>query len=445
MRRVAWRAGVVAALAALCNAWQADFRSGALSKDEPQPVYADDPGDSWNRIFYHLFTRTAITRLSSEFYEGAPFTRFPIMGFGSLDVSRSLFQRIESEDRAFDPLYPSFLSQAGPSEVLKEPRYTLFVRALDDALREDRRRSVIARALMQCDLWAAFDILHPLHRYPPVEGGPVAKRADTLLTMLARLIRKIALTPEEIGALPDSYARLSRADQLPGLFDEGTPWIEVEWLPHREHDLAADFRRVAHVFVKPAMPPADKQRFLNDLRREDVIPHTVLDGVALVIRPLAIDTNGHVEPTRLVTEVQFRVFSKNRNGERVKTEVLDYELNRRLSVAFAESSGLKPVAETDPAYLPESGNDYGFGSVQREQATYPPVLARLGTRCVACHGSGAENVFTFRVHAPEPQPPVRQLKPRFDDECAHYVVGQKVERPDWKALHVMLESAAELE
>lgn len=137
MWRVAWRAGVMVALSAvLCNAWQTDFRSGALSKDEPQPLYADDPGDSWNRIFYHLFTRTVITRLSSEFREGAPFTSFPIMGFSSLDVSTSLFPRIESGDRAFDPLYPSFLSQAGPWQIVEEPHYSLFVRALDGALRE---------------------------------------------------------------------------------------------------------------------------------------------------------------------------------------------------------------------------------------------------------------------------------------------------------------------
>ena len=417
----------------LILALPADYRSGSLERDEPQPVYADVPGDSWNRIFYQLFTRTVSTRLSGEFPDALPLTSFPIMGFRSFAVSTHLFQRIEGGDRAIDPLYPSFLSSLGARQVFDEPRYSLFCRALEDAFGEEGRRSVIARALMQSDLWSAFDIIYRFR-----DSKQLDERREKLLTTLARLIRKIALTEDEIGAVPDNYTAVSRAYQLPDLFQEDSDWTEVQWIPNRLHDRNADFRRVAHVFIKPVSPAGDKQRFLNDLRREDLLPHSVLDGVALVIRLLVIDRNGKVVPTRLVAEVQFRLFQKDRNGALVKTELEQYELSRRLSVTSAASGGLTRVSETAPAYLPASGNDYGFASRQLgEQALYAPILANVRTRCVACHGDGAESVFTFRMHGMDPQLSVRQIEARFDDDCARYVASQKLKRQDWTALRAM--------
>ena len=46
--------------------------------DEPQPIYSKNPHDSWNRIFYCLFSRRLTFRYSNEFPEGAPFNRLPI-------------------------------------------------------------------------------------------------------------------------------------------------------------------------------------------------------------------------------------------------------------------------------------------------------------------------------------------------------------------------------
>jgi len=39
----------------------------------PELIYAQDPNDAWNRIFYFLFSRRIQARLSDEFPEGAPF------------------------------------------------------------------------------------------------------------------------------------------------------------------------------------------------------------------------------------------------------------------------------------------------------------------------------------------------------------------------------------
>ena len=54
------------------------------------------------------------------------------------------------------------------------------------------------------------------------------------------------------------------------------------------------------------------QKFLNDFRGDTNPATGRLDGVALVIQPLLVDTHGEVEPAKIVTDVQFRMFQKRR-------------------------------------------------------------------------------------------------------------------------------------
>jgi len=115
-----------------------------FSSDDPQSVYAADPNDSWNRIFQLLFTRTVKARLSSEFKEGAPFTRAEGMGVPALQISTRVFAQAEIGDRAIEPLYPSFFAP-GALQVLTEPRYSQLKQALTDALNERALRPPVAR------------------------------------------------------------------------------------------------------------------------------------------------------------------------------------------------------------------------------------------------------------------------------------------------------------
>jgi len=195
-----------------------NWRTGSLPKDEPQSVYHPDPQDAWNRIFYCLFTRTIKTRLSEDFGEGAPFASAQLMGFPDARVSENLFERIEGGDGSNDPLYPSFLSPAGVAQALAEPRYSMLRRALADALGEGRIRPALDRALMQNDAWAAFDILYERSRFRGADAELLAGRRNELLPLLARFIRKLALTSKEIKELPNNYAAISRTRRLPDLF-----------------------------------------------------------------------------------------------------------------------------------------------------------------------------------------------------------------------------------
>ena len=425
----------VAALALLCSAQSGlNPRFGLLPKDEPQAVYHPDLGDAWNRIFYCLFTRTVKTRLSRDFSEGAPFISAQMMGFPEFRVSASLFERIEGGDGANDPLYPSFLISDGAAQALVEPRYSMLKRALADALGESRDRPALDRALMQGDVWAAFDILSGYERIVGPQGESLDERRSELAPMLARFIRKLTLTPEEIKRLPDNYAAASGIHRLPDLFGTRSGWMEIRWFPDRLHDDSAQFRRAARVFIKAKPQPVNRQAFLNELREPGSDKAGRIDTVALVIQSMLIDSNGAVVPSPITFEAQQRSFIKDSGGNLVKTELSQFEISRKLFLSDPRSGGLVALDDKAGSYLPRSGNDYSFASTQDDLAGFTtPVYAALRTRCVFCHGPDAKTIFTFAIHAPKPQPPVEQLN-RANNKHGNYVAKRKMERDDFKAL-----------
>src|SRR5215467_6463962 len=139
--------GIATAQVVRCQ--QARYRQGSLPSDQPQPIYANDPHDSWNRIFYYLFTRRVHFRLTDDFREEEPFQQAHFASFPAFPprpVSDRIFERIESGDRGIDPLYPSFLDSLGTVWLMTEPRYSEFEKALRAALGERNQRTPIARA-----------------------------------------------------------------------------------------------------------------------------------------------------------------------------------------------------------------------------------------------------------------------------------------------------------
>src|SRR5688572_22646047 len=137
------------------------YLAGSLPKDEVQAIYSDDVRDPWNGIFHGLFTRRLKVRLSDDFAEGAPFTFSDPSLPGNKKYSERLFERIESGDRAVEPLFPQeqFRDDVSTVQLLVEPRFSEFKNLLTEALADKRPRAPMERALMQCDLWAAYDYL----------------------------------------------------------------------------------------------------------------------------------------------------------------------------------------------------------------------------------------------------------------------------------------------
>ena len=179
------------------------------------------------RVFYLLFTRTIDARMPKDVR--APFAG----GDDRLELGGQVVTRVESGDRPIDPLYPSLLWMGSTAfdvsahdswRTLRDPRYARLLAALSAAAAGAAARPALARALMQADLWSAFDLLY----VPPEfrtsgrrapESEMLLARRDHLLSELARLIRMLALTRPEIAALPDTYAVARGRYGLPDLFN----------------------------------------------------------------------------------------------------------------------------------------------------------------------------------------------------------------------------------
>jgi RNA polymerase sigma factor (sigma-70 family) len=416
-----------------------DYLRGALAKDEPQPVYAADAGDAWNRLFYDLYTRTVKVRLSDDFPEGKPFDPPDRDGKEGrrLPVSTKLFERIEGGDRGIEPLYPAptggwTTERDGAYAAMREPLYSHLKKALEDALEEKEKRPPLARALMQGDAWAAHDILSRNYNFDGDEGKLRRERRDKLVVLLAQLVRKLALTPDEIKALPDNYAAAAGRGQLPGLFGADSPWLEIGTGEARLHDTHADLRRVARVFIKPAAAPKDKAAFLKGLNDSKTVTEQ-LDALALVTQNLLVTDDGKVVASPPTYEVQVRRFLRNKGGDAVASEVLEYDLSRRLLLGDSKTGGFEESSELTPNYLPGPGNFLTF-AVSDHASPVPddPILVKLGTRCAGCHG--ATGTQSLPRYDPDGKlPPVRVLK-TADNEHAGDVIGKKTERKDFKAL-----------
>ena len=398
--------------------------------DNPRSIYGADPNDSWNRIFEALFTRTVTVRMSDAFREGAPFIHFPVrMGSFSLRLSKEKFSRTELGDRAIEPLYPTFLTAEGPLHVLTEPRFSELRSALSEAIAETRNRSPIERALMQADVWAAYDVMYANRFASARIGADVRERRARLLSLLRQFVRKLALSSDEIRSLRSNYLVAVSGSKLPNVFSAESGWLEIELLAHRLHDDAAGYRRAARVFVKPRTPPTDPAQFVESLKHNQHLDQ--LDAVALVVQNLLMDASGRVIPSPLFSEVQFRFFKADPNTGETSAEPQQFELSRRKLLTEPSSSGFVDFSPTSPAYLTSAGNDYDFASSIQEAGA--PVIVPLRTRCSQCHATSLTHLMTYSIHYVPPVPTVRILRP-LDQERALYVAKRKEEREDFKSL-----------
>ena len=393
--------------------------------DAPDLIYSRRSDDSWNTIFYFLYSRRLSARLSSDFPEGAPFLD---LGAG-IKVSDHVFERNETGDHPIDPMYPTFFVGYGSMVVLRDPAYPKFVKSLRTALDDDSPRSSLARALMQNDLWGAYDAL--FFPFLPGDEKALGERRETALDLIGRLIRKIALTPEEIRALPDNYAVVARQHDFPDVFDNDNGWMEVKWFLPRQHDLEAGYRRVSRVFLKPAHPQRNIGMFLNSLPNDPASP-TSLDGVALITQLIALDPHGNAQPTRLTLEAQFRLFDRSHEGK-LKSTVKVCEIRRQLLIENPSSGGAVTEDEDTPVYL-SNGGGYGFAEGQfSDREVREPVLVKLRTRCARCHGGDLQQVMTFSIEKPPHAPPVKQLDPAATD-VADFDISAMHKQRDFKAL-----------
>ncbi len=348
-------------------------------------IFHPDPEHAWNRVYRAVYLRRAA---DGRYY-----------GQGEIDPllwpdSRH-FLEADSRDQAVRAL-DDFLARGAQSEI----------------------RDPVKRAVLQHDLWAVFDWLASR---PPEEQAAL----QPLLARLARVLQRLALSREEIEALPDNYAAAVAARQFPeqfhpvdrklaflppGLLDDAGPWVPMASFARSTTPLHFDFVGGRSLFLVVLRLPGGRAATLayaEQLRQagESQPPQfPVGTQVALVRRMMVYDTEGRLTPTRLTETVQLRVYRAVRPGERRAVQqaaedqdFFEFEMNRARLFA-GQAGGLQPIAR-DQRRLMTFGVSQHMVNKDPFRSSSPEALAGSSVfhSCPICHaGNGINSVLSLR-------------------------------------------------
>jgi hypothetical protein len=318
---------------------------------------------------------------------------------------RALFVRADLQGHEYnqDALDP--LLWTNSDYLVKEPALSRALAALDRlAAVPASSLSPVRRAMLQRDLWAAFDWAARRPAAPPSSGEA------RLAAKLAQEIRRLALPRVAIAALPDTLAATHDPALPADLFDPAGPWVLLG-------DGASDEPlAVAHLatfdrslfFVLIALP-AGRAATLAYLAQLGAVPQPVhvengrpvLDRalpqfpvgtrVALVRRLVLVDRDGELVATPLTESVQLRRYdvigAAGTPADNVQT---NYEWQLRRADLFAGRLALHAITPDEREFniFLSHGLDW-FDQEEGGRAvltTYRPILQK----CHDCHGQGNE-------------------------------------------------------
>jgi hypothetical protein len=369
-------------------------------------IYDSNPKHLWNRLNQTLFERTAP--------DGKKY------GLDELDIlywanTTNLLSR-SSRSEAFAVL-DEFINTHG-EKLISDP---------------------VKRALLQRDLWQLFDWTTYHHEGPNdvhrafSKNFPVATRE--LQIRLAVLLRRLALTPNEIAALPDNYAQADSRNlpDLPHhLFDTNGDWVSLG-ISSYNSDIApihsqsfgsrSGFSIAVHV-------PENRQAaisYLENLRKfaqdnEAWVYHTnrnpsgfanapkeilALNPAipqfptntewALVRRMYLIDLDGNIQPSRLVESIQVRryVQIKRAFGDphvsmhtNIVQKFFEFQLDRRhnasLRAIAADEAGF-PFVQFMGKGIDLFEAEYKDPSDNRKPLTSAKYKEQFLQTCFSCH------------------------------------------------------------
>jgi len=247
----------------------------------------------------------------------------------------------------------------------------------------------LKRVILLRDLWAAHDFL--VSQNIRRAGTPaVRQRRAGLCRRLAEVIRSLALSPEQIAALPDNYAAAVASGRYgpypgpgatrrylpPGLLIDPDRWVEIEFFqPNLHTDVSHRFitlhtrayrgRSYFRIFYRFPGGRGQLAEYLKllgrtgiDWRRAaqngfillkpDAPQVPVGTEVALVQFMMTLDDRLRPRPTRIVESLRHRQF-RNVDGSAlpdtntgVGVEVTEFTLKRRLLFDRLDRGGLVP-------------------------------------------------------------------------------------------------------
>jgi len=403
------------------------FAQTGVAASLPEPRYDPDPRHLWNRLDDTLFTRTAP--------DGERFANT------ELDI----------------------LYWDSTRHLLTSPSREQAIQVLDEFIRGRGERSIrdpVKRAILQRDLWALFDWSARDRSWAEPGVSELQARAD-LQKRLVTVIKRLALPPDAIDALPDNYAeaaaRLEEQGIPQGLFSPDGTWqlVGQSYGPAaNEHAIGFGGRSVFLVFVKfpggrqpaleylktlrefsPAlvflteMQPGGPQRVLRTNPATPQFP--VGTQWALVRRLCLIDDQGEIHMTPLIESIQMRTYDAipdDASLARIQNTqtVAEFQLDRGNMPTLRVIE--KGAREFQSVHFMSAGGDplqmsAGDWAAQRDRLRGDTLR-----RCTACHQfRGILSVNTYSKFGLAANP----LDATTPEQEARATRGWKTARFDW--------------
>jgi hypothetical protein len=364
------------------------------SAEPHRELYDPNPDHIWNRLYRAIFTRVAR----------------------------------DGREYGYDELDPLLWSET--KYLLSGPSNQLAIKLLDEFLRTDAERLIkdpLKRAILQRDLWAVFD-WSAQHSY---EQTPEKRE---LQIKLAQVIRRTALSKQQIESLPDNYIEAvgakSFADQYdpgkpqvpflpPDLFQKDGPWVALSKYGGDAialgHVFGLSGRSAFRVFIRlpggreatlayikklesfpkqwlAALDSRDPDRVVPNPATPQFPPGTQL---ALVRQMMLIDDQANLRPTRLTEDVQIRVHRAipttipegvdlDSNEALSAMNVFEFKLSRaRIFASIA--AGLRAVAQDEKEF--RTFQTHGIDPFDPRPDTTPIErhMSNVLNSCAHCH------------------------------------------------------------
>ena len=393
-------------------------RTTGLPATQPQGLYAPHPEHIWNRLYRHFYVRSVR----------------------------------DGQQYGHDEIDPLLWQQT--SYLLEGQSYQLAKNLLDEFLSTHAERLIndpLKRAMLHRDVWAVFDWVSARN------DNHQAQRRE-LQVRLARVIKRLALTREQINALPDNYALATAAKAYateymperrevpflpPDIFRPDGPWVCIS--NNRGGPVApthAQFfggRSTFLVFVRLPEGRQATNTYLKRLRdfqqpwivntnrsleSDPLLPNPELPQfpagtqLALIRQLTLIDDRGNLTPTPLTESVQLRVYhsipggvSVNVAEARASQDVYKFVLSRAKLFA-AEDGGLRPVAKEEkefPLFMSQGIDWFELRSGDEAVEKFQSVVLNS---CASCHASpGVHSMLSYsrrrfaaqNIFPPEPR------------------------------------------
>jgi len=380
------------------------------------------------------------------------------------------------------------------SYLLSSPSHERALAILDEFLKSHAEKLIpdpAKRAILTRDLWAVFDWTVERESDRPDEPA-YEKEKRELQSRLAEVMRRIALTSEEIRSLPPSYAQAVASGEFakeydpehrdrpflpPDLFAPRSSWVELfsQGAGFDSGQIAAqhanafsrstfmvflrlpggrkatfDYIRSLWDFPQPWIPRPDDKRGEQTSINLQLPQFPAGTQVALVRQLMLFDNGGELLGTPITESVQIRVYRRiepardsfhNLEEQREASGQDFYEFVLSRPQLFAgNGGGLRSVRRKEKEFgmFQFFGPDKGSPAQRVGLDRYAPIL----DECVECHRGTGINSVNSREHLlkpywlehdyPENGPIPANSNPWWVDETG---VSAKQKRYDWGLLN----------